>query len=57
MGAVIAFALRRRVLMVLMLLFMFGVGIASFTVRHRWSEHSMGILPTRSHHELANPLR
>src|ERR1700758_1771363 len=30
MGAVIAFALRRRVLMVLTLLFMFGVGIASF---------------------------
>src|SRR5215469_3369455 len=30
MGAVIAFALRQRVLMVLMLLFMFGVGIASF---------------------------
>jgi cobalt-zinc-cadmium resistance protein CzcA len=30
MNAVIAFALRQRVLMVLLLLFMFGVGIASF---------------------------
>jgi heavy metal efflux system protein len=30
MNAVIAFALRRRVLMVLLLLFLFGVGIASF---------------------------
>ena len=30
MNAVIAFALRQRVLMVLLLLFMFGVGIVSF---------------------------
>src|SRR6516225_2509840 len=30
MNAVIAFALRQRVLMVLLLLFIFGVGIASF---------------------------
>src|SRR5580693_5931162 len=30
MNTVIAFALRQRVLMVLLLLFMFGVGIASF---------------------------
>jgi len=30
MNSVIAFALRQRVLMVLLLLFMFGSGIASF---------------------------
>ena len=30
MNAVIAFALRQRVLMVLLLVFMFGVGVASF---------------------------
>ena len=30
MNAVIAFALRQRVLMVMLLVFMFGVGIASF---------------------------